>query len=170
MLCDVCGKIQASVHLTEIIDGQMTELHLCEKCAGDKSMQMEQQFGLADLLAGLSQLGGTAAIEQHAQGLKCANCNITYEDFRKAGRLGCSRCYESFRKYLSPLLRKIHGSTRHAGKRPQVKVQKGSRRTKAPVDTVTDLKAKLQKAVQQEAYEEAARLRDKIKDMERKGK
>ena len=55
MLCDICVKNPATVHLTEIIDDQMNELHLCEECAHQKSLQMEQQFGLGDLLGGLAE-------------------------------------------------------------------------------------------------------------------
>ncbi len=60
MMCDICGKKKATVHLTEIVDEQMSEMHLCEECARQKSVQMEQQFGLADLLAGLADFGKTA--------------------------------------------------------------------------------------------------------------
>ena len=57
MVCNICGKNQATVHLTEIIDEQITELHLCEECAQKKGAQMESHFGLSDLLAGLADLG-----------------------------------------------------------------------------------------------------------------
>ena len=91
MLCDLCNKNQATVHLTEIIDEQMSELHLCEECARKKSIQMEQQFGLADLLAGLAEFGKP---EENADlaSLKCANCGLTYKDFKRIGRLGCGEC------------------------------------------------------------------------------
>lgn len=163
MLCDACGKNQATVHLTEIIDEQMTELHLCEACAKAKSMEMEQQFGLADLLAGLSDLGKNAIEEKEASKSKCSNCGFTYDDFRKIGRLGCSQCYDSFKKYLSPLLRRIHGSSRHYGKIPL----SGAKPLKAKSE-LEELKAHLQKVIQAEEFEEAARLRDKIKELENK--
>ena len=163
MLCDICGKNHATVHLTEIVDGQMTELHICEGCAREKSVQMEQQFGLADLLAGLTDIGkhieGVSKIET-----KCTNCGITYEDCRKNGRLGCSACYSSFRKYLTSLLKKIHGSSQHTGKVP-------ARLTKAvkTESELQELKAQLGLAIQREEFEEAAHLRDKIRELERKG-
>ena len=96
MQCDVCGKKKATVHLTEIVDEQMTEMHLCESCAREKSVQMEQQFGLADLLAGLADFGAQVKDIEKVK-IKCAGCGLTYEDFRKFGRLGCSECYASFR-------------------------------------------------------------------------
>lgn len=164
MVCDVCAVNQATVHLTEIIDEQMTELHLCEGCAKNKSVEMEQQFGLADLLAGLSDLGKTSAsgVKEDLR-LKCGACGLSYEDFKKIGRLGCSGCYDAFRKYLIPLLKRIHGSNKHYGKMPLGQVR--------PVELkneLEELKSKLQKAIQKEEFEEAARLRDTIKDLENK--
>jgi len=176
MLCDVCGKNQATVHLTEIVDDQMTELHLCEVCAKQKSMQMEQQFGLSDLLAGLADFGKHAG-EIEPLKLKCPNCNLTYDDFKKIGRLGCSSCYSTFIKYLLPLLKRIHGTTTHTGKVPKGAAvgvaASGSSYGKAreavsPRNDMLELKAKLQEAVRLENFEEAAKLRDKIKELEKK--
>src|SRR3989338_5038889 len=117
MFCDICGKNPATVHLTEIIDEQMNELHLCEECARQKSAQMEQQFGLSDLLAGLAEFEKpTAKDAEAATSVKCQNCGLTYADFKKIGRLGCGECYTAFKKYLSPLLKRIHGSCQHVGK------------------------------------------------------
>ncbi len=119
MLCDICGKNPATVHLTEIIDDQMNELHLCEQCAHQKNLQMEQQFGLSDLLGGLADFDKPTKEEKETTvSIKCANCGLTYADFRKIGRLGCSECYTAFKKYLGPLLKKIHGSIIHFGKSP----------------------------------------------------
>jgi len=82
MLCDICGKNTATVHLTEIVDNQMNELHLCEECAHKKSAQMEQQFGLADLLAGLAG-AEKQKDEKEGSSLKCPNCGMTFKDFKK---------------------------------------------------------------------------------------
>jgi protein arginine kinase activator len=117
MLCDICTKNQATVHLTEIVDGQITELHLCERCAKEKSSQMEQQFGLSDLLAGLVDFGKNIEEKEDLK-LKCANCKLTYREFKKVGRLGCSECYVTFGKYLEFLLKSIHGANQHVGKLP----------------------------------------------------
>ncbi|MFA5362625.1 MAG: UvrB/UvrC motif-containing protein [Candidatus Omnitrophota bacterium] len=163
MLCDICGKNPATVHLTEIVDNHMDELHLCEECARQKSSQMEQQFGLSDLLVGLTQFEKSAEDKETA-GIKCPTCGLTYKDFKKIGRLGCGDCYTTLRKYLAPLLKKIHGSTLHQGKCP---VKSGIPRMKNKMDPDT-LRARLQKAIQMEAYEEAARLRDQIKELEKK--
>ncbi|MEK6568296.1 MAG: UvrB/UvrC motif-containing protein, partial [Candidatus Omnitrophota bacterium] len=127
----------------------------------NKSSEMEQQFGLADLLAGLSDLGKGTAETKESLKIKCPNCALTYADFKKVGRLGCGECYTSFRKYLLPLLKRIHGSNKHYGKMPLVLAK--------PLKTKTDieeLKLKLQKAVSVEDFEEAARIRDIIKKLE----
>ncbi|MBM3255302.1 MAG: hypothetical protein FJZ08_03280 [Candidatus Omnitrophica bacterium] len=162
MLCDICNKNQATVHLTEIIDEQMNELHLCEECARQKSVQMEQQFGLSDLLAGLAEFN-KPTLEKEAQDLKCPNCALTYSDFKKMGRLGCGECYSAFKKYLGPLLKRIHGSSLHVGKSP-LRVSVGA---KKKID-LSGLRQKLQKAIESEAFEEAAQLRDQIKEFEKK--
>ena len=165
MLCDICKKNPATVHLTEIIDEQMNELHLCEDCARHKSAAMEQQFGLSDLLAGMADFEKPNKDEENVAA-KCPNCNLTYADFKKIGRLGCGDCYNAFRKYLAPLLKRIHGSNQHVGKSPlkDKNIQKPGRK-KADAD---DLKVGLQKAIQREDFEEAARLRDQIRAIEAK--
>lgn len=172
MLCDICGKAQATVHLTEIIDDKMTELHLCEDCAQKKGAQMESHFGLADLLAGLVDMGGQFATAKKETKIKCPRCGLTYEDFKKVGRLGCGECYTAFKEALLPLLKRIHGSTQHYGKSPKrfpkpAKSQKAAREAK---NEIQELKDRLQKAIQAEAFEEAAKLRDMIRDTENKGK
>jgi len=177
MLCDICGEGSATVHLTEIIDDKMTELHLCEDCAQKKSAQMESHFGLADLLAGLADLGGPFTKTKKEAKVKCQRCGLTYEDFKKVGRLGCGECYSAFKEALLPLLKRIHGSTQHYGKSPKklAKAIKLAKTTKLgaavkPKDELQDLRQRLQKAIQQEEFEEAAMLRDKIRDLERKKK
>jgi protein arginine kinase activator len=164
MLCDICGKNPATVHLTEIIDDQMNELHLCEACANQKSAQMEQQFGLSDLLAGLTEFEKPNNLKRETViSVKCDNCGLSYADFKKIGRLGCSECYTAFKKYLGPLLKRIHGSNFHVGKSP-LKVAKTA---KKKID-LSSLRDELQKAIEMEAFEEAARIRDQIRELEKK--
>ncbi len=164
MKCDKCGK-SATVHLTQIVDNQITELHLCEDCAKAQSVQMEQQFGLADLLAGLSDFGKHVKEEEQAK-LKCPNCALTYEEFRKMGRLGCNSCYDTFRDSLSTLLKKIHGSNKHLGKAPKSSPKKEKKAT----DDIEELRNQLQIAISKEDFEKAAEIRDRIKTLEKKGK
>ena len=163
MLCDICKKNEATVHLTEILNDQMSELHLCEECAHAKSLAMEQQFGLSDLLAGMADFGKPDKESEAAAGVKCPNCGLTYADFKKLGRLGCGECYNAFSKYLGPLLKRIHGSAQHTGKSP-LRVTKD---LKKEMD-IQDLRNRLMKAIEGEAFEEAAKLRDQIKEIEKK--
>ena len=161
MQCDICGKKKATVHLTEIVDDQMSEMHLCEECARQKSVQMEQQFGLADLLAGLADFGKSTK-EEVRESIKCTNCGMSYDDFRKFGRLGCSQCYESFKMHLGTLLKKVHGSNHHLGKSP-TKIPQG---VKKKIEDFQVLKTQLEKAIQMEDFELAADIRDKIRAIE----
>lgn len=164
MLCDVCAKKKATVHLTEIVDEQMLEMHLCEDCAREKSVQMEQQFGLSDLLAGLADFGKQVK-EYDKVKLVCPSCELSYEDFKKFGRLGCSECYTAFQSQLTGLLKRIHGSNHHLGKTPAtVPAVAGS----AKVETLSDFKKQLVVAIEREDFEKAAELRDKIRAFEEK--
>jgi len=164
MLCDICNKNQATVHLTEIVDDQMTELHLCEECARQKSEQMEQQFGLSDLLAGMAEFTKPVQ-DKEMVSVKCKKCGLTFSDFKKIGRLGCSECYNAFRKYLAPLLKRIHGSSVHMGKRPLT--AEGAAPKKDKESDLSLLRQRLQKAVEAEEFEEAASLRDQIRQFEK---
>ena len=176
MLCDICKNRQASVHLTEIINDEVTELHICEECARKKGISMQQQFGIADLLSGLVDLPGAKVSHKAHIKIKCPSCGMTYENFKKLGRFGCEDCYEAFKRALYPLLKKIHGTTRHAGKEPQKgvpnPVKKGKKIPRASVkpkiDEIGELKNRLTKAVEQEEFEQAAILRDKIRALEGK--
>lgn len=163
MQCDICGKKEATVHLTEIVNDKVTKLHLCEDCAKAKGAEMEEHFGLGDLLAGLTDLGSTAPPEV-MDSVKCPSCGFTYHDFKKVGRLGCSECYEAFKSQLAPLLKRIHGADRHVGKVP-IMIGKKVLDTK----TLQELKVKLDKAIQEENFEEAAIVRDQIRGIEKKG-
>lgn len=167
MKCDICKIREATVHLTEIINNKVTKLHLCEQCARQKSQEMEEHFGLADLLAGLSDI--IPAVDKNQRvaeaTAKCPSCEFTFQHFRKMGRLGCPNCYEAFKDQLNPLLKKIHGSDTHIGKAP---LKKAPARSEAVL--LRDLRMKLEKAVKTEEFEEAARLRDRIRALEKKEK
>ena len=161
MVCELCKQSQATVHLTEIVNDQMTELHLCEACANQKGAQVESHFGLSDLLSGLADFSKTQEPEEVSTKV-CPSCGMSYEDFRKVGRLGCADCYPTFKRSLGSLLKRIHGSPIHLGKSP-VRLIKSSKVGKAEV---LELKRKLERAIEDEAFEEAARLRDQIRRME----
>jgi len=159
MLCDVCQKNDATVYLTQIVEGKMQKVNLCEDCAKEKGVSDPTGFAMADLLLGL---GATQQIEHGGQpAQKCPVCGFTQIDFKKTGRLGCSACYDTFAAGLANLLKGMHKGLKHTGKMPA----KLSRRF-AMADRVKSLETDLKKAVKNEKYEDAARLRDEIQKLE----
>ncbi|MBI4432856.1 MAG: UvrB/UvrC motif-containing protein [Candidatus Omnitrophica bacterium] len=175
MLCDECGKNKATVHLTEIINEQITKLNLCEGCAKTKGSEAEQHFGIADLLSALSDVEtqpATPSVSGVQAGPlpknKCPNCGLSYEDFKKVGRLGCSDCYVSFKASLTPLLKRIHGANQHVGKSPSPTVIKDLKVSDKLRGDLDQAKIDLTRAIKNEEFEEAAALRDKIKFLEKK--
>lgn len=164
MLCDLCHKREAIIHITEVINDQARELHVCQKCAEAEGIKMQQNFGISDLLSGLVEF--PSFIEEEKV-LKCPNCGMTYSDFRKLGKLGCGSCYTAFREVLMPLLKNIHGSGHHAGREPKKEVEAKKLKPPKTEDRIAELKDKLQKAIQSEEYEQAAVLRDKIRALEK---
>ena len=170
MTCDLCSKNEATVHLTEVINNETREIHLCETCAREKGAEaVEQPFagGLAELLAGLADLSAKLPEGAAVQAIRCSQCGLTYEDFKKSGRLGCGGCYESFRRVLAPLLKKIHGSAQHEGRVPPPPAPAVKGGTE-PKPDLPKLKEQLKEAVETESFESAAKLRDKIQAMEGK--
>jgi protein arginine kinase activator len=157
MLCCVCKQKEATVHLTQIAGEKMHKVDLCEECAKDKGVNDPAAFSLADMLLGL---GVSQEMEEAAGGaeLKCPQCGFTQADFKKAGRLGCAHCYETFSEGLENLLKTMHKGTRHKGKIPLALRGSQSLREK-----LAALQKKLEKAVQDEDFELAAQLRDEIK-------
>jgi len=165
MLCNVCGVNEASIHLTEIINNQMIEMHLCESCAQEKGTDFKTHFNFGDLLAGLSDTVGPVKEGEKRAVLKCSGCGMIYDEFSKTGRLGCAQCYDTFSRQLMPLVKRIQRSTTHLGKRPV----RTARETRGTYD-LRMLQNQLRKCIEKEEYEKAARLRDEIKQLEEKGK
>ncbi len=161
MFCEICGKSQATVHYTEIINNEMAEMHLCENCAREKGALIKPQFPLADLLAGLADFQAPSTAEKRRVG-KCPRCGLTYAGFRKSGRLGCSQCYYTFKDGLASLLKRVHGASEHVGKAPaSAGKETGAGRA------LKELRERLHQAIQKEEFEEAARWRDRIKELEK---
>lgn len=157
MLCCVCKEKEAKVHLTQIVGDKMQKVDLCEECAKQKGVNDPAGFSLADLLLGL---GASQEMEQAAGGpeLKCPHCGFTQADFKKAGRLGCSECYVTFAEGLEGLLKTMHKGTKHVGKFPQALQQ-----SRDLSEKLKALQKKLDKAVAEEDFEQAAVVRDEIK-------
>ena len=158
MLCCICKEKPATVHLTDIKGDKMQKVDLCEECAKNKGVN-DSTFALADMLLGL---GASQEIEQASGGveIKCPQCGFTQADFKKSGRLGCAECYKTFADGLEGLLKSMHKGTRHAGKVPE-----GLQQTRDLSDRLNALQQKLAKAILEENFEQAAALRDEIKQM-----
>ena len=168
MICNVCGTKEATIHLTEIVNGKMAEVHICEACAEEKGTEFKTYFNFGDLLAGVSGLENVLAAPSKKVSLVCKDCGMNYMDFAKHGRLGCAGCYNSFQKPLETVIKQVQRSGYHVGKKPS-RVPKETRN----VHDLRQLQEKLRKSIQEEAFEEAAHLRDEIKqalDKLKKGK
>jgi protein arginine kinase activator len=153
MKCEKCPK-QATLHITEV-DEPCEEHHLCEQCAHEYLYEPQPKNSNED--AGAVQDEEIAALNQR----QCPHCGLTFVEFRNTGRLGCPHDYDLFAEELNPLLENIHGDRKHAGKAPR-----GPSRARPSQTELTRLRRQLQTAVTQEAYEEAARLRDEIRQIE----
>ena len=158
--CLRCNK-QASLHITEIKQGHAQSLHLCETCAQEYLNVVEVGGAMEDF----AEDGGSADDDDAATpdtGMKCPKCGITYQQFRSQGRLGCPQDYQVFRTQLLPLLESIHGpDLQHVGKCPPVVSQSNRRHY-----DLLKLRGDLKSAIESEAYEKAAELRDRIQKLE----
>ena len=159
MKCQFCSN-PATVHLTDIINGHKKETHLCQACAEKKHLLHQQELNLSAILQ--SVIGPhIGALTDDLARLTCPECGIKYMEFKAEGRLGCPHDYQVFQSALEPLLQRIHRATRHAGKQPRHR-----RRSAAWHSEVVTLRQQLREAVQVENYEEAARLRDLLRQKE----
>lgn len=164
MKCDVCKEHEATVHLSQIVKGEVRKVDLCETCAGAKGVSNPAGFSMADLLLGLGEaVGGTEAAAGSTE-VKCGGCGMTQSDFKKSGRLGCSRCYETFETNLAPLLKGMHKGEQHIGKVPP-----GFSTNQASTEKLKLLRRELDAAVRAENFEAAAGIRDRIRKLEQEG-
>jgi len=158
MKCQFCSK-PATIHLTEIVDSQKKEIHLCQSCAEGQNLVQKQELNLPAILQTLIGQHVGPLSDELAR-LTCPECGIKFMEFRQQGRLGCPHDYAVFRAGIEPLLERIHRATRHVGKAPQrvVPAERHAERV--------ELRSRLQAAIEAEAYEEAARLRDLLREKE----
>ncbi|NLB87638.1 MAG: hypothetical protein GX790_00175 [Syntrophomonadaceae bacterium] len=167
MYCDECKNKPATVHFTQNIQGKKSELHLCEDCAAKKGTiflnNIDNKFSIPNLLASFLGYGyNVSDIKPVSSGQTCPNCKTNFNDIKHMGKLGCSECYTAFEEELEPTLRRIHGNSRHIGRIP---LRGGG--TVLIKKQIADLKNQLQTAVNNEEYEKAAVIRDKIKKLEK---
>ena len=161
MLCDQCGENESIVHLTRIKDNKIVTSHLCEGCALEQGIEPGISIGDAPLTDFLSQTG-KALSESSATVGPCAFCGMKLEQFKKTGRLGCSHCYVTFEPHLRNLLRRLHGNVQHMGKVYLPPDPSDAERR----ERLAGLRRKLDRAVENEDFEQAARIRDEIRNLE----
>ncbi|MGX1266525.1 protein arginine kinase activator [Rossellomorea marisflavi] len=170
MMCQECKENPATLHFTKVVNGEKTEVHLCEQCAQDKGTMFENSaaFTVNNLLAGLLNIspGFKQAQEQEApkkEVLQCPKCKLTFQQFTSIGRFGCSECYKTFNSELDPILKRVHsGNMEHHGKVPErmggtIQIKK----------QIKKLRTELQTLIEEEEFERAAETRDRIRSLER---
>ncbi|SHK21301.1 UvrB/UvrC motif-containing protein [Tepidibacter formicigenes] len=166
MICEKCNQKEATIHLTEIINGKKREIHICEDCANKEksmsfNMDFDTPFSMKDILSSVIDMGINNDFYK-VEEVICSECKGSYRRFKNIGRLGCNKCYDTFKEQLTPVIKRIQGSTDHIGKVP--KKIGGSLRIK---NEIKRLKKELNEAVGKEEFERAAKLRDKIKELEK---
>ncbi|MBB5175016.1 UvrB/UvrC motif-containing protein [Texcoconibacillus texcoconensis] len=169
MLCQECQQRQATLHFTKIINGEKTEFHICDVCAKEKGEYIpgSNSFSIHQLLSGLLDFEqpkhySETESKQRARESQCESCGMTYRQFAESGRFGCVKCYETFKKNLDPIFKRLHsGNTTHAGKIPKRKGK--DLHIHRQID---ELKQVLKEKIDQEEFEEAAELRDQIRSLQ----
>ncbi len=165
MLCQNCGKNEATTHIKQIINGDMAESHLCSDCAshlGYKDVFSGFGLNLSEFFGGL--LGDMAPSIAGGKTLRCAKCGFSFNDIAREGKVGCAECYRTFYDKLLPSIQRIHGKIKHSGKAstgaPEaVKIE-------STEEKIEKLKSAMNEAVQKQEFEEAAKIRDEIKALE----
>lgn len=162
MKCQNCGKNNANVKYTQVINGDKTQLFLCDECANEMNIGMNFDFGMHDVFSNFfDEFSGlkTIAIPEIS---KCNSCGMSYDEFSKTGMLGCEKCYSIFSNRLDEVLNRIHGSNRH------LKLADKNIKEDRNVDNeIIKLKNELKNCIEKEEYEKAAIIRDKIKKLEK---
>ena len=161
MICSQCQERDAVVHPTQIVENAVTQVHLCEQCAAERGIETNvslPKHPLGDFLQAAQQ----QAHQHPGDAARCSYCGTSLADFRASGRLGCARCYGAFEQSLKDLLRRVHGSATHVGRRYAGADAPALDRTA----TLTELRGRLADAIKSEEFELAASLRDQIRTME----
>jgi protein arginine kinase activator len=174
MICQECKERPATFHFTKVVNGEKTEVHICEHCAQENSelfmFNANTGFSLNNLLTGLLNIEADLhkkkeqKVFQTGDELQCDRCKMTFSQFKQTGRFGCSNCYHTFNIYINPILKRVHGgNTVHTGKIPEriggdIHIRK----------QIEGLKNKIHEFIIQEEFEQAAMVRDEIRSLEKK--
>jgi protein arginine kinase activator len=158
MKCECCHETEATIHLTQVIDGEVKKLNLCQVCAQKNGIDLNSPISITDVLLGLGAPTQMGSPSDTAFDLSCSRCQMTRTEFKKRAQLGCPQCYNAFMGELSALTKAMHHSGQHVGKIP---ARQGN---KARITAqIAALQNDIETAIAKEQYEVAANLRDKIK-------
>ena len=169
MKCDFCDK-KATVFLTQLVEGQMKKVCLCDNCAKERGVTDPTGFSLADLLLGglpggpgttTTVTAGSASPVPAGNGRKCPACGFTLDDLRRVRRFGCSDCYATFGEEVTQMVRGMHKGSLHIGKVPEGLMAQQYRHQR-----IEELRSRLDQAIASESYEEAAGIRDEIRNLD----
>ena len=192
MLCDNCRKKEANVRYWENINGKKRELNLCDECSkklGIGQIDFSMPIGISSFLGGFMEDFQTKEFMpmlNELKTLKCNSCGYTFDDIINTGRLGCKNCYDIFQDRLDPIIKKIQGDNRHVGRigkiidskidninddkeesmKKDIKNGGNSKEDNKELSKIVKLQEELKKAIAEEKYEEAAKIRDEIKKLE----
>ncbi len=177
MLCQNCNQNEANVRYTQIINGEKKEMFLCDKCSrelGIDNMKLSLPIDFSSFFGDLLSEYDSAFMPllQEPNELKCDKCNMTYSEFMELGKFGCDNCYNAFSSRIDPILKRLQGSNRYTGRKAQMneanekEVAVNPQKQDTKEDKLTKLKEELKQLVQEEKYEEAAKVRDEIKKLE----
>jgi protein arginine kinase activator len=162
MKCDICGTAEAIIHIRQVTENIESEFHLCESCAllrGINTQENRVELSISNLLTGLVDFKDRADAEQ--QNVVCPKCKQTLQNFKKQQKLGCNECFNVFSHEIKSVLKRVSGEGRHRGKYPRKYLA-----YQTYLEEIKELKTKLEEAIKIENYEEAANLRDQIKERE----
>ena len=162
MICQECQKKLACIHITKTEGKNQTIIHLCEDCAiKSKNIILPEKISnLFDSKTSIHDFFNFITTKP-SQTLRCPKCDMSYIDFTKTGKIGCSDCYNIFYQELEPLIKRVHKTINHTGKAPQ-SIQKSILSS----ELLKNLRIKLEHLVKEERYEEAAKIRDEIKSLQ----
>ncbi|MBQ7202588.1 MAG: UvrB/UvrC motif-containing protein [Eubacterium sp.] len=164
MKCTHCNERQANTHIKRIINGKREEMHLCSECAKELGVMSDFEFEPFSMDSFFGNLlgAGAHALNQLAGIDRCTYCGTTFNDVINSGQVGCAHCYDKFENELAPSIEKLHGKTKHIGKSVTYTEEADDKKPEPKLSEKEQLKAELKLAVQEQRFEDAAVLRDKI--------
>lgn len=164
MLCQNCNERVASIHITKIMNGEKREVHLCDQCSALHEM-FNSSFNFQGFIATLLDLEDNSSDigYSHSMDYHCEQCGMDYDTFKKHGKFGCEKCYDTFRPLINPMIKRMHGNEQHKGKI----VKFGGENIRIKRDLL-ELNTNLATAIEKEEYEKAALFRDQIKNLKEK--